>query len=213
MGSYYARTAELISWSLKSEGYAIAGVLTIGGIGIICYPHFASHPGISAIGGAIIGSIFLCEGIITFRNTFRGSPLLLFAGLLICSYIVGIVAPHLILTGVAEKKSLRELGLLVKEKAGKDAVVTSFGLQQGLSFYARRRVVVVGDPGETEFGSRQEDQSAWFLDLKGFKRVWDSPAPVFTLLSEAELKQLQAVVRTTPRIIAEHGGRILITNH
>jgi len=213
MGSYYARTAELISRSLKSEGYAIAGVLTIGGIGIICYPHFASHPGISAIGGAIIGSIFLCEGIITFRNTFRGSPLLLFAGLLICSYIVGIVAPHLILTGVAEKKSLRELGLLVKEKAGKDAVVTSFGLQQGLSFYARRRVVVVGDPGETEFGSRQEDQSAWFLDLKGFKRVWDSPAPVFTLLSEAELKQLQAVVRTTPRIIAEHGGRILITNH
>jgi 4-amino-4-deoxy-L-arabinose transferase-like glycosyltransferase len=213
MGSSYARTGELISRSLKCEGYAIAGVLTIGGIGIICYPHFAYHPGISAIGGAIIGSIFLCEGIIAFRNTFRGSLLLLFTGLLVCSYIVGIVAPHLILTGVAEKKSLRELGLLVNEKAGKDAVVASFGLQQGLSFYARRRVVVVGDPGETEFGSRQGDQSAWFLDLQRFSRVWDSPTPVFTLLYEVELKQLQAVVRTTPRIIAVHGGRILITNH
>lgn len=116
------------------------------------------------------------------------------------------------LTGVAEKKSLKELGLIVKEKAGKDAVVASFGLQQGLSFYAERRVVIVGGLKELEFGSRQGDQSAWFPDLKGFKRVWDSSTPVFAILSGAELKELQMSVRTTPRIVAEHGGRILITN-
>jgi len=212
MGLSYGRTADLFSRLLKCEGYAIAGVLTIGGIGVICYPHFASRPGISAIGGAIIGSIFLFEGIITFRNTFRGSLLLLFTGLLICSYIIGIAAPHLLLTGVAEKKSLRDLGLLVKEKAGKGAVVASFGLQQGLSFYAERRVVVVGNPGETEFGSRQGDHSAWFLDLQRFTRVWDSSTPVFTLLSEGELKQLQGVVQTTPLIVARKGKKILITN-
>ncbi len=212
MGSCYARTAELISRSLKSEGYTIAGVLTIGGIGIICYPHFVSSPYLSAIGGAIIGSIFLCEGIVTFKNTFRGSPLLLFTGLLLFSYIAGIAGPPFVLTGVAEKKSLKELGLIVKEKAGKDAVVASFGLQQGLSFYAERRVVIVGGLKEVEFGSRQGDQSAWFPDLKGFKRVWDSSTPVFAILSGAELKELQMSVRTTPRIVAEHGGRILITN-
>jgi 4-amino-4-deoxy-L-arabinose transferase-like glycosyltransferase len=212
MGSSYARTAELISRSLKSEGYAIAGVLTIGGIGIICYPHFVSSPYLSATGGAIIGSIFLCEGIVTFRNTFRGSPLLLFTGLLLFSYIAGIAGPPFVLTGVAEKKSLKELGLIVKEKAGKDSVVASFGLQQGLSFYAERRVVIVGGLKEVEFGSRQGDQSAWFPDLKGFKRVWDSSTPVFAILSGAELKELQLSVHTTPRIVAEHGGRILITN-
>ncbi|HEX2770439.1 MAG TPA: hypothetical protein VHN12_14270, partial [Geobacteraceae bacterium] len=193
-------------------GYAIAGVLTIGGIGIICYPHFASRSDLSAIGGAIIGSIFLFEGIVTFRNTFQGSPLLLFTGLLLFSYIAGIAGPPFILTGVAEKKSLKELGLIIKEKAGKDAVVASFGVQQGLSFYAERRVVIVGGLKELEFGSRQGDQSAWFPDLQGFKRLWDSSTPVFAILSGAELKQLQSLVRTTPRIVARHGGRILITN-
>ena len=137
MGSSYARTAELISRSLKCEGYAIAGVLTIGGIDIICYPHFVSSPYLSAIGGVIIGSIFLCEGIVTFKNTFRGSPLLLFTGLLLFSYIAGIAGPPFVLTGVAEKKSLKELGLIVKEKAGKDSVVASFGLQQGSPFTRR----------------------------------------------------------------------------
>lgn len=212
MGSCYARTAELISRSLKNEGYAIAGFLTIGGIGIICYPLFVSSPYLSTIGGAIIGSIFLGEGIITFRNTFRGSPLLLFTGLLLFSYIAGIAGPPFVLRDVAEKKSLKGLGLIVKEKAGKDAVVASFGLQQGLSFYAERRVVIVGGLKEVEFGSRQGNQSAWFPDLQCFKRVWDSSTPVFAILSGAELKELQMSVRTTPRIVAEHGGRILITN-
>jgi len=212
MGLSFARTSDIISRSLKSEGYAIAGVLSIGGIGIICYPLFASTPYLPAIGGAIIGSIFLGEGIVTFRNTFRGSPLLLFFGLLVFSYIAGIAGPPLVLTGVAEMKSLKELALIVKEKAGKDAVVASFGLQQGLSFYAERRVVIVGGLKEVEFGSRQGDQSAWFPTLQGFKRVWDSSTPVFAILSEAELKQLQRIVRTTPRIVARQGGRILITN-
>ncbi|HEX2769095.1 MAG TPA: glycosyltransferase family 39 protein, partial [Geobacteraceae bacterium] len=85
MGLSYGRTADLISRLLKCEGYAIAGVLTIGGIGIICYPHFATRPDLPAIGGAVIGVIFLCEGIVSFRNTFRGSPLLLFTGLLLFS--------------------------------------------------------------------------------------------------------------------------------
>jgi hypothetical protein len=212
MGLSFARSADLISRSLKSQGYAIAGLLTIGGIGIICYPHLASRPDLTAIGGAIIGGIFLCEGIVTFNNTFRGSTLLIFTGLLLFSYIVGIAGPPFVLSGIAKRKSLKEVGLIIKEKAGKDAVVVSFGLQQGLSYYAERRVVIVGDLKEVEFGSRQGDQSAWFPDLQGFKRLWDSSTPVFTLLSEAELKRLQGEVQTTPRIVDRHGKKILITN-
>jgi 4-amino-4-deoxy-L-arabinose transferase-like glycosyltransferase len=212
MGSVYAGFAETIAKPLKIQGYAVAGLLTILGAGVICYPHVAPRPELSAVGGAVIGAIFLGEGLVTLRNTFQGTPLHLFAGLLLFSYVAGIAAPPFVLAGIAEKKSLRELGLLVREKAGNDAVVASFGLQQGLSFYARKRVVIVGGMGEAEFGSRQGDHSAWFLDLQRFGRLWDSPAPVFALLSAGELKTLQELVQTPPRVVAQKGRKILISN-
>jgi len=127
--------------------------------------------------------------------------------------MVGIAAPNLLLPGLTEKRSLKEIGLIVREKAGKDAVIASFGLRQGLSFYSGRRVLIVGPRGEAEFGSRQGDQSPWFYDLKRFAMLWDSPTPVFTLLTGEELKDLQGLVRTTPRIISQNGKRILITNN
>ena len=212
MGSSYGRFADAMTRPLKIEGYAVAGVLTILGAGVICYPHLAPRPGLSVAAGAVIGGIFLCEGIVTLRNAFREAAVPLFAGLILCSYIVGIAGPPLVLAGVAEKKSLRELGLIVREQAGNDAVVASFGLQQGLSFYARKRVVIVGGMGEAEFGSRQGDQSAWFLDLQRFGRLWDSPTPVFVLLSADELTTLQGIVGTPPRVVAQKGRKILISN-
>lgn len=212
MGEAFARASEIIERPMKSAGYAVAGTLTILGVGAICYPHVAPHPGLSAAGGLVIGSIFLIEGLYAFRNIFRGSTRSLFIGLILCSYLVGIAGPPLVLAGVAAKKSLKEFGLIVREEAGKDAVVASFGLKQGLSFYARRRIVVVGDRNELEFGSHLVGQSGWFLDLPGFIRLWDSPTPVFALLSDGELQSLRKLVRTPPRIVAQKGKRLLIAN-
>jgi 4-amino-4-deoxy-L-arabinose transferase-like glycosyltransferase len=213
MGNAYARFSDVISRPLRIEGYVVAGTLAIIGAGAICYTCFAPHPELSATGGAIIGGIFIFEGIITFWNISRGSPILLFTGLLICSYIVGIADPPFVLSDVAEKKSLKELGLLIKNKAGKDAVIASFGLQQGLTYYTRRRVVIIGKLSEIEFGSRQENQSLWFPDLQRFARVWDSPTPVFAVLGENDLKNLQRNVHISPRLIAREGQKVLITNH
>jgi 4-amino-4-deoxy-L-arabinose transferase-like glycosyltransferase len=212
MGSAYARFSEVISRPLKIEGYAVAGTLAIIGAGAICYPLFAPRPEISVLGGSIIGSIFIFEGLITFRNTSRYSPVLLFTGLLICSYTVGIAGPPFVLSKVAEKKSLKELSLLVKNEAGKDAVIASFGLQQGLSFYTQRRVVIIGKLSEIEFGSREENQATWFPDLQHFARMWDSPTPVFAVLGENDFKSLQSILRVPPRLIAQRGGKLLIAN-
>jgi hypothetical protein len=213
LGSAFARFSEVFARPLKIEGLAIAGIFTIFGAAVICYPHIASSPQLSVAGGAIIGAIFFCEGIITFGSIFRGTPILLFSSLLICSYIMEIAGPPFVLAGVAEKKSIKELGLIIKEKAGKDAVIATFGLQQGLPFYIKRRVITVGGLKELEFGSRQGDQSAWFPDLQHFAGVWDSPAPVFTILSENDLKSLQGIVHISPRIIARKEGKVLVTNH
>lgn len=213
IGVAFARFSDGFARSLKIEGYTVAGFLIILGAAAICYPGFAPRPEISVIGGATIGGIFLLEGLIAFRNISRGSPVLLFTGLLLCSYIVGIAGPPFVLARVAEKKSDRDLALIISEKAGKDAVIASFGPLQGLTYYTRKRVVIIGKKAEFEFGSQQGDQTAWFPDLRRFAGVWDSPAPVFAVLKENDLKGFQGIVHISPRVVAQKGGKVLITNH
>lgn len=213
MGSAFGSFANTIGKPMKTSGYIIAGVLTILGMGGICYPFTAPHPGLSATPCIVIGGVLLCEGVITFISVFLGSLRNLLTGMLLCSYIIGIASPTLVLSEIAEKKSLREVGMIARKRAGKEAVVSSFGLLQGLSFYAERRVVIVGFRGETEFGSNLGDQSAWFIDLPRFIRLWDSPTTVFTLLSNGEYKSLHGIVQSAPRVVAQTSKYLLITNH
>jgi 4-amino-4-deoxy-L-arabinose transferase-like glycosyltransferase len=213
IGSAFARLANAIPKAEKTESYIIAAILTVGGAGVICYPLIASRPDFTVNACVVIGGIFLGEGIITFINVSRGSLFNLLTGMLCCSYMVGIASPALVLSEMAKNKSLKEPGIFVRERVGKDAVVASYGLLQGFSFYSERRVVIVGARGETEFGSNQGDHSAWFIDIPGFIRLWDSPVSVFTLLSEAEYKAMLGFMRTTPRIVVHTARYRLITNH
>lgn len=213
MGSAFARLEDAVTGAVRVEGYLTAGVLSIGGVGIICYPFIAPRPDFPVSSCAVIGAVLLGGGIIAFVNMYRGSLLNLIMVMAFCFYIIGIAGPAFVLSEMAEKKSFREPGIFVRENAGKDAVVASFGLLQGFSFYAERRVVIVGQRGEAEFGSNQGDQSAWFIDIPGFIRLWDSPAKVFTLLSQGEYKDIQGLLRTPPRIVARTARYCLITNH
>jgi hypothetical protein len=213
MGSSFARLENAVSGSVKIEGYIIAAILSIGGAGVFCYPLIASKPDIPLSAGVIMGSILLGGGIITFINIFRGSLLNLLTGMACCFYIIGIATPFLVLPEIAKRKSIKEPGIFVRENVGKDAVVASVGLLQGFSFYAERRVVIVGAPGETDFGSKRGDQSAWFIDIPRFIRLWDSPVTVFTLLSGIEYKGMIGLMGTSPRIVVKTEKYILITNH
>ena len=56
-------------------------------------------------------------------------------------------------------------------------------------------MVVVGDLNELEFGSKQGDQSAWFIDPHQFRTLWDGDTPVFAVLGDGELKQLQGLLK------------------
>jgi 4-amino-4-deoxy-L-arabinose transferase-like glycosyltransferase len=213
MGSAFASMADTIAKPMKTSGYIIAVILTLLGLGGICYPFIATHPNLSAAPCIVIGGIFLCEGVITFINAFLGSLHNLLVGMVLCSYIVGIASPALVLSEIAEKKSLKEMGMIVRERVGGKAVVSSFGLLQGFSFYAERRVVIVGFRGETEFGSNQGDQSGWFIDMPRFIRLWDSPTKVFTLLSKGEFASFHGLVQNTPQVVAQTSKYLLITNH
>jgi 4-amino-4-deoxy-L-arabinose transferase-like glycosyltransferase len=212
LGSAFTRLSDTVIGFVKTESYIIAGLLCCGGAGAICYPIIASKPDFPLSSGVVIGGILLGGGVITFLNVFRGSLPGLLTGLVFCFYFVGIAGPSLLLSEMAKKRTVKEPGIFVREKAGKDAVVASFGLLQGFSFYAERRVVIIGDPGETDFGSRRGDNSAWFIDFPRFILLWNSPATVFTLLTEEEYKGLQVLLRTSPRIVVKTEKYILITN-
>ncbi len=213
IGSAFTRSMGEVSGVVKYEAYGVAGVLSLVGAGCICYPFLASEPDFSVIACLVVGSAILGEGILAFINTRRRLLPDLLAGLFLCSYLVVIVTPVFALTEMAERKSVRELGLFVREKVGNDAVVASFGLEQGFSFYARRRVVIVGFRGEAAFGSYQGDQSAWFYDLPRFVRLWLSPEKVYFLLLKDEYKTFKVIFKVPPRIAAQNRSYLLLTNH
>ncbi|MFZ3207285.1 MAG: phospholipid carrier-dependent glycosyltransferase [Geobacteraceae bacterium] len=212
MGRTFAKAFSGDFRPLKVTGRLLGWGLVIVGVGISLYPHLAHQPEIGAIAGLSIGLLLLGEGIAGLVNSHRQDALALFTGFCIFSYIIGVVGPPFILTEIAEKKSLKQLGLIVREQARPDDMVASFGLQQGLSFYAKRRVVVVGDRNELDFGSRQGDQSAWFIDSNGFVSLWNSQVTVFASLRETELTPLAGMLRAPVRTVGRQGKRILITN-
>ena len=197
---------------VKVEAFVAAGGLFIAGAGLILYPHVASKPAMGVVAGTVMGILFLGQGISSFIAARKENAVTLFAGLCFFSYVLGIFGPPAILPKIAENKSVKEFGLLVREKGQSDTVVASFGVNQGLSFYAGRRIVVVGDRNELDFGSRQGEQSAWFIDVQKFRELWDGPTTVLALLSRGELDQLRGTVKTPVTEVAQNRRKVLITN-
>jgi 4-amino-4-deoxy-L-arabinose transferase-like glycosyltransferase len=212
MGDALARTIDGEFTPLRRQAWLAGGVLAVLGTGLILYPHLAPKPELSLAAATVMGLLFLGEGVAALYAARKGSTLALFASLCIFSYILGIVAPPFVLSGIAERKSSRELALQVARSAGPDAVVASFGYEQGLPFYAARRVVVVGDRNELDFGSRQGDQSAWFVDPAKFREIWDGEKPVFALLKEGELASFKGTVTAPIRVLGQNRRKVLITN-
>ena len=197
---------------LKRPALIMAAILSILGVGAVAYPHLAADPKISAAGGAIMGSIFLCQGIPALFAALRGQTKTLIVVLAFASYLLAIFGPPVIYARIAERKSSRELALLVRQKADRDAVIATFEYEQGLPFYAKRRVVVVGGRGELEFGSKQGDQSAWFIEPEQFSKMWASGKTVFALVKNDDLDALQKTLNPALKVLGKQGRRVLITN-
>jgi 4-amino-4-deoxy-L-arabinose transferase-like glycosyltransferase len=212
MGDALAKILDGEFTPLRRNAYLAGGILATIGVGLILYPHLAPRPALSGTVGTVLGLLFLGEGVSTLGSARKGNALALITTLCLFSYLLGIVGPPVILSGIAEKKSSKELALQVARTAGSDAVVASFGYEQGLPFYAERRVVVVDDRNELDFGSRQGDQSDWFIDLPRFRELWDGTTPVFALLREAELARLKGTVMAPITVLGQNRRKMLITN-
>jgi len=212
MGRTFVRQLTDVERLMRIQGHVVAVILVVLGAGICIYPHVGGWEGISPLAGLLIGSILLVQGVASFAAIHRGNLMALFVTLCLCSYLLEIAGPRSIMDYLALSRSSKELALLAKEKAGPEAVVASFGYEQGLAFYAKRRVLVVGPIGELEFGSKQGDQSAWFLNAVRFSKLWDGPAPVFFILEPKQIDWFRPLMKTPIRELGSTGDKVLVTN-
>ena len=200
---------------LRLQASLAGGVLCLLGTGLVLYPHLAAKPDISVSTGTIVGILFLIQGGLALGAVGKKNALALFMALAFCSYAVEFVGPSMALPEIVEGKSAKELALKVAQAAPKDAAIVSFGIEQGLSFYTGRRVIVFGDRNELEFGSRQGDQSAWFIDIDKFPEfltLWQGKRPVYFFLTDIEYAYIKAAIPPPVTVLGRDKRKIVITN-
>jgi 4-amino-4-deoxy-L-arabinose transferase-like glycosyltransferase len=173
---------------------------------------FINHaPAISAAAGMVIAVLFLIQGIASIASA-GYNPLRMVVALCLCSFLLEIFIPRLIMVPIAEAESPRGLALQARSLAGAQTRIVTFGPQQAVSWYTQRRIMVTGKLDELEFGSKQGDQSAWFPDQQALLRMWAGDTPVLVILKKGELDHLFPLLHPAPRIVGESGRRRLISN-
>jgi hypothetical protein len=168
-------------------------------------------PSFSLIASLTLGGLFLFQGLGTLRAAGR-NPVAMVVVLCLGSFLLEILVPWTIMPQITRAGSLRDLSLKAASLAGPDTRIATFGPMQSVSWYTGRRVLVVGEPGELEFGSRQGDNSAWFPGPLAFEELWCGEQHVLMFISKNELVYLRSIMKPPPVIKGESGQRLLISN-
>ncbi|WP_303323012.1 hypothetical protein [Cloacibacillus evryensis] len=92
---------------------------------------------------------------------------------------------------VAPMRTMKEVSeVIIKERKPGDVIVAYDEVLQGIPFYTGQRVMLVGDPGELEYGSKQPleygskrpEGEGWFLSKEEFMRQWHAREKRFILV-------------------------------
>lgn len=173
---------------------------------------FVTHaPQVSTAACISIGLLFLLQGVGILASVDR-NPVRMLTVICICSFLLEILIPRLIMGTIAQSESPRDLALKARSLAGTSTRIVTFGPMQAVSWYTVRRVMVTGKIDELEFGSQQGDQSPWFPDRQALLKLWNSESHVLIFLRKNELDDLLPGLRIAPRVQGESGRNLLISN-
>ncbi|MDR3581430.1 MAG: glycosyltransferase family 39 protein [Oryzomonas sp.] len=190
----------------------LAPVLTGSGLVQSDISLFTKQPILSPTRGVVAACLSLGLGVSIWLAGRKKDLLILFAGLCISSYFLETIGLQVFMEGIELNKSSRELALLAQQATSQGGCLVSFGYEQSLPFYTRKRVVVVGDRGELDFGSKQGDQRAWFVDETGFIRLWQKKQPVVVLLKRTDFERIAPQLVPNASILGYKGKKMLICN-
>lgn len=158
-------------------------------------------------GGAAVLGVAAAAGFMFARRAALGAS---FATLVVGTLALQAVA----ISGRGIAAEYLPLGLAIRQQARPDDLVIGYRhYVQGITFYAQRRVIMVGGRGELDFGSRQGDQREFFWDTdEPLLDAWRSGRHVFLVINRSELEPLRARLEPAPRQIAAHGKKVVIVN-
>jgi 4-amino-4-deoxy-L-arabinose transferase-like glycosyltransferase len=187
-------------------------LLTLGGAAI-AYPLYFPKPEVDVATGVVVGGLFLLQGVATLLGGWRGEPLRLLVALSVSAYLFALAGPPVIYARMAQDTSSKEFAQVINERAGKEVRIACYsGYEQSIIFYTHRRVIVVGDPDELGFGRDRGGHAEWFLEKDDFHKLWDSGAPLFTIVKLRDLPKLEAAVKIQPQVISRLGNRVMVSN-
>jgi hypothetical protein len=141
----------------------------------------------------------------------RFTAVSLFMTLFLFSLVIEVVMPPFLLGKFVAERSSKNLGLIARSVMTPDTTIVSVGYNHTLTFYSGRRVVILGGPGELEFGSKQGDQSAWFIGLPEFTTLWNGPGQVLFSVDETLLPFFIKIMGSH-RVLGQQGNKLLLTN-
>jgi 4-amino-4-deoxy-L-arabinose transferase-like glycosyltransferase len=189
----------------------VGAVLSIMGVGLLIYPHVVDHPELSMVACVVGGVLFGAEGMVLLFRMKRFTAVSLFATLFLFSLVIEVVMPPFLLGKFVAERSSKNLGLIARSVMTPDTTIVSVGYNHTLTFYSGRRVVILGGPGELEFGSKQGDQSAWFIGLPEFTTLWKGPGQVLFSVDETLLPFFIKIMGSH-RVLGQQGNKLLLTN-
>jgi len=214
------------------ENGILAGLLAVMAVAAAVYPHvrelapvlvkcglvrpgsslLTKPPILSPAGGALVAQLTAFMGAAIWLASRRRYVFMLFAAICFCSYFLEVLGIQVFMEGIEHNKSSKELALLTRQAATPDSCLVTFGYEQSLPFYTGRRVVVVGDKGELDFGSRQGDQADWFLDEADFIRLWRGEQQVTALIKTGDYERVSRQLVPSASILGRKGKKLLICN-
>ncbi|WP_246153143.1 glycosyltransferase family 39 protein [Oryzomonas rubra] len=214
------------------ENALLSVLLVVSAVLAILYPHarelapFLTGSGLARPGsslvtkqpilaptwGIVVACLSLAMGATVWLTGRKMKLLLLFAGLCLGSYFLETLGVQAFMGGIEYKKSSKELSVLGRQALSSGGCLVSFGYEQSLPFYTGKRVMVVGDRGELDFGSRQGYQTAWFIDEAGFERLWQGGRPVVALLKRADYERISPRLSPPASVLGSKGKKMLIYN-
>ncbi len=112
---------------------------------------------------------------------------------------------------IAPGASSKSFAMVINREIRAGDQVAALGYEQGINFYTGKRVILVLDKGELDFGSRQGDHSAWFMDPHRFMSLWLSEQRIFCVSDNVVLKMFPLIFKES-QIIARRGDRVLLLN-
>lgn len=156
------------------------------GMGLIVYPLFGEHAspaqawpiavkaGFGLIGMPVVAWYYTSHGSKRYKEAVKA--------LILCSvlFISGLQDVYNIVAPMRTMKDVSDV--IIKERRPGDVIVAYDEVLQGIPFYTKQRVMMVGDPGELEYGANQPEGRGWFLTKEEFLRQWRAREKRFILV-------------------------------